>query len=174
MPRSYRDALALTRKILRALIVLNLVMGFLILVLLVASLVAPGLVMDALGVRHGGGEGSLILGMRLIMVLGIGAVPLTHLVLRRLLNVVDTVREGDPFIAGNAVRLRAIAWAVLGLELMHLAVGAVAAAASTAAQPLDIGWSFTFTRGVAVLLLFVLARVFEHGAAMREDLEGTV
>jgi hypothetical protein len=27
---------------------------------------------------------------------------------------------------------------------------------------------------ILVLTLFVLARVFKHGAAMREDLEGTV
>jgi len=174
MPRPYPGALALTRRILRGLIVLNLVMGFLILMLLVASLVAAGPVIEALGVRRGGGEASLILGMRGIMVLGIGAVPLTHLALRRLLDVVDTVREGDPFVAENAVRLRAIAWAVLGLELAHLGVGAVAAAASSAAQPLDIDWSFSFTRWVAVLLLFVLARVFEQGTRMREDLEGTV
>jgi len=173
MPRSYPGALALTRRILRGLIVLNLLMGFLILVLLVASLVAEGTVMEALGLRRGG-EASVILGMRLIMVLGIAAVPLTHFVLRRLLSVVDTVREGDPFVAENAVRLRAIAWAVLGLELMHLVVGGVAAGASSAAQPLDIDWNFSFTRWLAALLLFVLASVFEHGARMREDLEGTV
>jgi hypothetical protein len=88
--------------------------------------------------------------------------------------VVDTVRVGDPFVIVNAQRLRTIAWAVLGLELMHLVVGAVAALASSATQPLDIGWSFSVTRWLAALLLFVLARVFEHGARMREDLAGTV
>jgi hypothetical protein len=36
------------------------------------------------------------------------------------------------------------------------------------------GWSFNITGWIAVLLLFVLARVFEQGAAMREDIEGTV
>ena len=39
---------------------------------------------------------------------------------------------------------------------------------------IHIDWSFSFTPWVAVLLLFVLARVFEHGARMRADLEGTV
>ncbi len=33
--------------------------------------------------------------------------------------------------------------------------------------------SSTADRGLA-LLLFILARVFRHGAAMRDDLEGTV
>ena len=41
-------------------------------------------------------------------------------------------------------------------------------------------WQFHATRSVMawgillVLILFILARVFRHGAAMREDLEGTV
>ena len=74
----------------------------------------------------------------------------------------------------NAARLQKIAWAVLALELMHLAVGAIAAGVSTTAAPFDIDWSFSPTRWVAVLLLFVLARVFEQGAQMREELEGTV
>ena len=57
---------------------------------------------------------------------------------------------------------------------MHFAVGAVAALVSTAAAPLNISWGFSLTRWLAVLMLFVLARVFEQGARMREDLEGTV
>lgn len=174
MSRSYPDALALSRRVLRALIKLNLLMGFSILVLLIASLVAPGPVMGALGARPTGGNSALILGMRLIMVIGICAVPVTHIVLTRLLSIVETVRLGDPFVTENAARLQTIAWAVLTLELMHLAVGVIAASASSEAHPLDIDWNFSVTRWLAVLLLFVLARVFDHGARMREDLEGTV
>jgi hypothetical protein len=62
----------------------------------------------------------------------------------------------------------------LALELMHFAVGAVASSVSSAEVPLNIGWNFSLTRWLAVLLLFVLARVFEQGAHMREELEGTV
>ena len=40
--------------------------------------------------------------------------------------MVETVRDGDPFIATNAARLQLIAWSVLGLELMHLVVGLIA------------------------------------------------
>jgi hypothetical protein len=88
--------------------------------------------------------------------------------------MVDTVRNGDPFVAENADRLQTIAWSVLGLELMHLVVGIVAARVSTASQPLDINWSFSVTRWLVVLLLFVLARVFDQGTRMREELEATV
>jgi len=174
MPRSYPDTLGVSRKVLRALITLNLLMGVGILALLIASLVAPDWTMTALGVRPTAGSSTVILGMRLIMVIGICAVPVTQIVLSRLLTIVETVSVGDPFVSENAARLQTIAWAVLTLELMHLVVGAIAAGASSEAQPLDIDWNFSVTRWLAVLLLFVLARVFDHGARMREDLEGTV
>jgi hypothetical protein len=172
MSQPYASALALSRTLLRLLIVLNLLLGLGILALLVASLVAEGTVTAALGVRPG--RAGLVLGMRLIMVVGLLSVPLAHVVLTRLKAIVETVRAGDPFVAGNAARLQRIAWALLGMELLHLAAGAIAAAVSSPADPLDIDWSFSVTGWLAVLLLFVLARVFESGARMREDLEGTV
>jgi hypothetical protein len=91
MSHSYPDALTLSRKVLRAVIYLNLLMGFLILALLIASLVAEGPVMRALGVRPATHGPLLFVGMRLIMVIGIGAVPIAHFVLTRLLTIVDTV-----------------------------------------------------------------------------------
>lgn len=97
-----------------------------------------------------------------------------HAILRRLLAMIDTVRAGDPFVVENAGRLQTIAWSVLGLELLHLVIGAIAAKSASLLQPLDINWSFSITPWIAVLLLFVLARVFDHGAHMRADLEGTV
>ena len=116
----------------------------------------------------------LITGGRLVMLIGIGATPVTHVLLSRLLAIIDTVRTGDPFVPGNAARLHACAWALLGLQILHLGVGAAAAMASTEAQPLDLDWNFSITGWLAVLLLFVLARVFDHGTRMRDDLEGTV
>lgn len=172
MTQSYPDPLALSRRVLRALITLNLLMGVCILALLIASLVAEAWVMQALGA--GQHNATLFLGMRLIMVIGIGAVPVVHFVLTRLLAIVGTVRDGNPFVVANAARLQGIAWAVLALELLHFVVGIVAASVSTVAAPLNISWGFSLTRWLAVLLLFVLARVFEQGARMREDLEGTV
>jgi hypothetical protein len=167
-------ALPAARRLLTALLYVNWVYGLGILGLLLASLVAPGLVFEALGVRPAGARDSLEFGMRLIMVIGIAAVPLAYVILSRLRAIVDTVREGDPFVAANARRLQTIAWAYLGLELLHLGVGVVAASAGSSAQPLDVNWRFSVTPWVAVLLLFVLARVFDHGARMRADLEGTV
>jgi len=149
-------------------------MGALILALLIASLIAESWVMRALGVRPVPGDSMLFVGMRLIMIIGICSVPITHLVLTRLLAIVETVKVGNPFVMANAVRLKAIAWAILGRELLHFTVGAMVEGVSTAAAPLNISSGLSLTRWLTVLLLFVLARVFEQGARMREDLEGTV
>jgi hypothetical protein len=167
------DSLTLSRKLIRALIALNLVMGLLILALLVASLVAEEFVVQALGVEPVGDPSLVMTSMRTIMVIGILSVPLAHLILTRMLAIVETVPLG-PFIAANADRLRTMGWALLGLELLHIGVGVAAATVSSAAEPIGISWSFSATRWLAVLLLFVLARVFEQGTRMREDLEGTV
>ena len=172
MTLSVPSALSASRIIVRALIVLNLAVGTLIFALFIASVIARNQVFEALGADVA--NASLIHGMRLIMVIGVGSAPLAHILLTRLLAIVETVGLGDPFVAGNAARLQTTAWSLLGLELLHLAVGAIAAAASSESQPLDIGWNFSITGWLAVLLLFVLARVFDHGTRMRDDLEGTV
>ncbi len=169
MPRSDPAILHLTRLVLRVLVFLNLLMGVLIFALLVASLVAERQVLLALGA-----DPALAAAMRIIMLVGIAGIPLTHILLTRLLAIVDTVGAGDPFVAENAARLQTIAWALLWLELLHLVGGAVAALAGEGTVKIDIGWNFSLSGWLAVLLLFVLARVFDHGARMREDLEGTI
>ena len=174
MLQSAVAALPITRQVIRLLIVLNLLWGIAILTLLVATLTAPGPVLSALGAHPAPGNDQRILGMRMIMVLGIASVPLIHAALTRVRAIVETVQQGDPFVQENAVRLARIAWVVLALELLHLAVGAVAAAVSTPTAPLRIGWSLSPTPWLTVLLLFALARVFEHGTAMREELEAVV
>lgn len=174
MSNPYPDTLALSSRVLRILTKLNLLMGALIMALLIASLIAEAWVMRTLGVPPALSNSVLFIGMRLIMVIGICAVPVVHFVLTRLLMIVETVSTGNPFVAANAARLQSIAWALLALELMHFAVGAIAASVSSAAVPLNISWGFSLTRWLAVLLLFVLAHVFEQGTRMREELEGTV
>lgn len=174
MSSRFPQALPVARKALRVLVPVNAVYGALILALFIASLIATGPVMGALGVRPGDHSSTLVRGMQLIMVAGVASATIAHIILTRLQAIIETVRAGDPFIVENAVRLQKIAWAVFGFELLNLAIGAIAAGASSQSQPLDIGWGFSLTRWIAVLLLFVLARVFDHGARMRDDLEGTV
>src|SRR5260370_907492 len=117
MTKSYPDTLTLSRRVLRLLTKLNLLMGALILALLIASLIAESWVMRALGVRPAPGNSMLFVGMRLIMVIGICAVPITHVVLTRLLAIVDTRKVGNPFVIANAVPLQTIAGAILDLVI---------------------------------------------------------
>jgi len=174
MSQHHSNALVLSRRVLRVLITLNLLLGFLILVLLIASLVAEEWVMGALGGPSTASNGALIIGMRMVMVIGVLAAPVTNIALTRLLAIVSTVSLGDPFVAENASRLQQIAWAVLALEMLHLCVGIVQAGVSSGTASLELDWTFSLTPWLAVLLLFVLARVFDHGTRMREELEGTV
>jgi hypothetical protein len=114
------------------------------------------------------------MGLRAIAALGLVAIPLNDAVLRRLLAIVETVRCGDPFVAANAYRLQAIACALLALQLLSLVIGGIGRAISTPAYPIHLGAGFSTSGWLAVLLTFVLARVFAAGTLMREDLDGTV
>jgi Protein of unknown function (DUF2975) len=174
MQDRYPGALGLTRSVLRGLLVLNIVYGLGVGLMLVVSLVAPEFLFGALGLRGSTGGTITTLAMRGIMVVGIAGAFFAHRILTALEHIVESVRAGDPFVLDNAARLQAIAWWLLGAELLHLLVGALARLASTPTQPIDIDWNFSFTPWIAVLLLFVLARVFAHGARLREDIEGTV
>src|ERR671912_65097 len=56
--------------------------------------------------------------------------------------------------------LRAIAWVLLALQILSLVIGAIAKAVSSPAHPLDIDAGFSINGWLAVLLTFLLARVF--------------
>jgi hypothetical protein len=166
-------ALPIAHVVLRILIVLNWVGGAAILALLV---VMPNerWIMTAFKLSPSPDAARLVMGMRAIAALGLAAIPLNYVVLQRLLAIVETVRAGDPFVAANAFRLQAIAWALLALQLLSLTIGAIAKAVSTPAHPLHLQAGFSISGWLAVLLTFLLARVFAEGTVMREDLEGTV
>jgi hypothetical protein len=172
-PVSSSGALPIAHVVLRILIVLNWLGGAAILALL---LLTPNerWIMAAFKLTPSLEAERLVMGLRAIAVLGLAGIPLHYVVLKRLLAIVETVRAGDPFVAGNANRLRAIAWALLSLQVLSLVIGAIAKAVSTVAHPLRLNAGFSIDGWLAVLLTFLLARVFAEGALMRDDLEGTV
>ena len=174
MPKDFPAALPIAHVFLRIVIVLNWLFGAGILTLLIATILAKHWTMTALGVPSSPDNWPLTMGMRGIAVLGLVAIPLNYIVLKRLLAIVETVRSGDPFVAANADRLQAIAWALLALQLLSLTIGALGDAISTPAHPLHLDAGMSISSWLAVLLTFVLARVFAKGALMREDIEGTV
>lgn len=174
MTRTISAALPIAYVVLRILIVLNLFFGACILGLLLYTFINEPWTMKALGVSGYPDAETVMNGMRAVAALGVVAVLLNHLVLKRLLAMVETVRAGDPFVADNAYRLQAIAWLLLVLQLISLAIAAIARIISTAQHPFELEAGFSVNGWLAVLLTFVLARVFAEGTLMREDLEGTV
>jgi hypothetical protein len=172
-PSSSSAALPIAYFALRLLIVVNWLSGAAIFILLVA-LPTGRWIMSALDLSPSPEADRVIFGLQAIAVVGLVAIPLNYIVLKRLLAIVETVRAGDPFVAVNASRLQAIAWALLVLQLLSVVIGTIARNISTRAHPLDIDAGFSISGWLAVLLTFLLARVFAEGTLMREDLDGTV
>jgi DUF2975 family protein len=172
-PASTSAALPIAHVMLRILIVLNWLMGAAILALLVA-LPNEQWIMSAFKLAPSPEAERLVMGLRVVAVLGLAVVPLSYFVLKRLLAIVETVRQGDPFVAANASRLQAIAWTLFALQLLSIVIGAIGKAVSTPAHPVDLDAGFSINGWLAVLFTFLLARVFAEGTRMREDLEGTV
>jgi hypothetical protein len=159
---------------LQILIVLNWLFGACIFALLAYTFANEPWTMKALGVAGFSDAQRVMNGMRAIAALGLVSIPLNYLVLKRLISMVGTVRRGDPFVAANAYRLQAIAWLLLALQFLSLVIGAIGKAISTPEHPFHLDAGFSISGWLAVLLTFVLARVFAEGAFMRDDLEGTI
>jgi hypothetical protein len=174
MPRNHSAALPIAYVTLRILIILNWVFGACILALLAYTFINEPWTMKALGVSGYSDAQAVMNGMRAVAALGVVSIPLNYAMLRRLLAIVATVRKGDPFVAANAYRLNAIAWILLALQVLGMIIGAIGKAISTPAHPFHLDAGFSVNGWLAVILTFVLARVFAEGTLMREDLEGTV
>ena len=172
-PASSSAALPIAHVVLRILIVVNWLSGAAIFVLLVV-MPHEQWIMSSLELSPSPEADRVVMGLRAIAVLGLVGIPLNYFVLRRLIAIVGTVRAGDPFVAANASRLQAIAWALLALQLLSMVIGAIGTTVSSPAHPVDIDAGFSISGWLAVLLTFLLARVFAEGTLMRDDLEGTV
>ncbi|WP_158787292.1 DUF2975 domain-containing protein [Granulicella sp. L46] len=116
---------------------------------------------------------SALTGLRLLMLVGLAMAVATEIVLRTLAQIITSAGAGDPFIAANARRLQTIGWALLGLQLLAIPCALLDkfCPALGSAAP---GASFSPGGWLAVLMVFVLSRVFAAGSTMRDELEGTV
>ena len=124
-------------------------------------------------IPHGPDTKSEIVGLRLEMLMGMAMAVAIDRLFAALAQIIETVREGDPFIHANARRLQSIGWALVVLQLMSIpdilidkyfpSLGAAAP-----------GFDFSAGGWLAVLMVFVLSRVFSAGSAMRDELEGTI
>ncbi len=109
-----------------------------------------------------------ILMLLLIAVLGVAAY-----IFRQLQALVASASR-DPFVIDNAARLRRIGWSLVTIQLLALPVHWTASSIATAGSDFSQMGGISIGSLLSILLAFVLAAVFEQGAAMRDELEGTV
>lgn len=107
--------------------------------------------------------------LAIVVLLTIGLVFLRHLQ-----RLVRAVRGGHLFAHGHALRLRRMAWLMLAMEVLSIAIGLHASWMGPGFAWMEVGGGMSITGLIAVLMLFVMARVFEAGATMRDDLDGLV
>lgn len=163
-----------SRRLLAGLNILNWVTGLLIVAALgYVGFFAPDIFVDKVLHSRVAHPDAAVGWLRAITFITAPVILLAHIILTRLIAMIDDVRAGRPFAGANAARLRLIAWTLLAIQLLDLAFGLISIRASEQTGEY-FGWSFGMTGWLAVLLLFVLARVFEGGAAMQDELEQTI
>jgi hypothetical protein len=114
----------------------------------------------------------LLPALRGMVIVGAPMFALVHVILTRLLEMTETVRQGDPFVPENAARLRTVAWCLLIIQVLGFGFAILAHQVQAANVDMEIDGSLT--GWLAVLLTFVLAGVFEHGARLRSDLQAMI
>ena len=168
------STLGFTRGLLSTLIVLNILFAGIFAIGLAVTVgfepqILAGLADDGLP----GPPAMVLEALRWVAVLALATCLPAHILLTRLRAMTADIAIGRPFTELGGLRLRVIAWALLAIQIIDLAFGYVGMRYDEATGG-AISWSFGLTGWLAVLLLFVLARVFEQGAAMQGELEATV
>lgn len=114
----------------------------------------------------------------LAMLTGMALLALGFRFFQELNGIIDSVDEGEPFRPENANRLSRMGWISVIAHVGVLPIAGLslwlAPYADKVGQDVDVGAGVDVGGVLLTLILFILARVFRHGAAMREELEGTV
>lgn len=161
----------------RLLVGLN-VLNWLVLVLFMAGLAAitawPDILLGLIAKASPGVDAAHVLGLtQITLILCLPVAYSAHAIFTRLVAMIDAVGRGEAFAPDNARRLRIIGWWLLATQVIDAVYGWLSIElASTTGE--YYGWSPSLTAWLAVLLLFVLARIFEQGAAMQQELDQTV
>ncbi len=90
-------------------------------------------------------------------------------VVERLLELLNTLRFGSPFVKENAVRFRNVGMALLFGEASKIVIWILALFFDA-----DVDADLDFMVIVAIAAVFVLAEVFSEGARMKEEQDLTV
>jgi hypothetical protein len=97
-----------------------------------------------------------------------------QLIFGQLLAMLRSVAAGEPFTTVNADRLVRIGWALLTIQLLDLLFATVVFEVEVQRGNSVSGWEPSLTGWLAVLVAFVLARVFREGTRLRSEAELTI
>lgn len=166
--------LRFTVAVLRVLLVLNIVFAAAFLLSALASLPFHDLLAGRIAVKYPAVDVERVVGgIRALLLLGVAAAVPAHVIFSRLIAIIGTVLAGETFASPNARRVRAIGWALLAIQLLDVPLLLIVPSFDGMGIRVD-GSSVSIGGWLSVLVAFILARVFAEGAALREDLEGTV
>jgi len=180
MTKQPRDPLLTALKVI--VYIIMAVMAFAAVIASLAAgfvLIAQGEIMAELATKGINVQGWLVIVSLVGVLIGFAAMLATGIYFfRLLLRITDTVREQDPFTPDNAKRLSLMGWAAVAGHVLAALISIPGTWLASLAQQAGESFEFSAELGggglITILVLFMLARVFKQGAAMREDLEGTV
>lgn len=163
-----------SRRLLIGLNVLNWVFLAIFMIALAVLTVRPDLLIDALNKASPRMDAPYVVELfRFVLLLCIPIAFAAHAIFIRLVAMIDSVGRGKAFTSENARRLRVIGWCVLAMQVIDASYGWLSYQLVMASGE-HFAWQPSLTAWLAVLMLFILARIFEQGAAMREELEHTI
>ena len=122
---------------------------------------------------HPASPTSMLAGLRWELLIGLVMAVATDSLLAALARILASARAGDPFVAANAGRLRTAGWSLLVLQLLDIPGMALVHFYPDLGDAAPEG-GISVGGWVAVLMVFILARIFAAGAAMRDELAATV
>jgi hypothetical protein len=175
------DLLLLAGRILTVLMQIFMAIGMLALAIgIPVILLFSGAINAEIAAEYGDAVGRLPLAtMTALFAFLLVLLALIFVFFGKLRAIIASVGEGDPFVPENADRLNLMAWIMLAAQAIMITISGFALTVANWAADfeegefaVDVGLDLTGI--LIVIVLFILARVFKHGAAMREDLEGTV
>jgi len=91
-----------------------------------------------------------------------------------LLAILETIKQGTPFEKENAKRLRGIGIAVVEVELAKLAIGIIGSVFLVLNHEKSFEILETPMPFIAAAIAYVLAKVFEEGARLKEEQDYTI
>ncbi len=176
-PAGARDPLLVIAKVIAifVMVMMGIAAGALLIGCVALSFNQADALVELAKEGYTGAPGPVIWGAVAAMLLALIPIGLIFWFLKELVRLIDSVGT-DPFMPENGTRLSRMGWLVLAIQVAAIPLGAVVLWLSERVKSVDADVDIGFSGNglILALVLFILARVFRHGAAMREELEGTV